>query len=345
LSGKEEGRATSGYCDLDVPLFPSLLIENKHLMLSDLEVQLGVPSGACLNSTCENVCPTRDKASAAYLLDTSVRISLRYAPRDDSESLTRLLLGVAFGVVWTLVIAAPIILWIRRRQARTRARHLVTLELAGLDNTYEGGGRGNSRHAALVHGIHAKSRRFKALKVSDWETVRGVTRRRHGWRVADAAVTREGMAILEKQVGLPGRNAPTTVVAKLEAGWVKITRPAVRGQVRLIEVTDDEEVTWGRDEEQVHDYLLITLPQSVRYAEGMSGEIKIDVHGMPVQWVGDRDRPALRGKLRGMSSASLPLYLKMSAASGAPHCPCSSRPHTSSSRPHALAAEGRIHYR
>jgi hypothetical protein len=31
----------------------------------------------------------------------------------------------------------------------------------------------------------------------------------------------------------------------------------------------------------------------------MSGEIKIDVHGMLVQWVGNRDTPALRGKLRG----------------------------------------------
>ncbi len=53
------------------------------------------------------------------------------------------------------------------------------------------------------------------------------------------------------QVGLLGRHAPKTVVAKLEAGWVKITRAAVRGHARLIEVTEDVEESLGRDQEQV----------------------------------------------------------------------------------------------
>jgi hypothetical protein len=53
------------------------------------------------------------------------------------------------------------------------------------------------------------------------------------------------------QVGLLGRHAPKTVVAKLEVGWVKITRAAVRGHARLIEVIEDEEDTFGRDQEQV----------------------------------------------------------------------------------------------
>ena len=45
---------------------------------------------------------------------------------------------------------------------------------------YEGGERGDPRLATRVHGLHTKPRRFKALKVSDWEAERGVTRRRHG---------------------------------------------------------------------------------------------------------------------------------------------------------------------
>jgi hypothetical protein len=54
------------------------------------------------------------------------------------------------------------------------------------------------------------------------------------------------------QVGVLGRHAPKTVVAKLEAGWVKITRAAVRGHARLIEVIEDaEEDSFGRDQEQV----------------------------------------------------------------------------------------------
>ena len=48
-----------------------------------------------------------------------------------------------------------------------------------------------------------------------------------------------------------GRHAPKTVVAKLEAGCVKITRAAVRGHARLIEVIEDAEDTFGRDQEQV----------------------------------------------------------------------------------------------
>jgi hypothetical protein len=49
---------------------------------------------------------------------------------------------------------------------------------------------------------------------------------------------------------------------------------------------------------QVHDYVLITLPQAVRYGEGVSGEIRIDVHGNPVEWERSRDSAAFRAKVR-----------------------------------------------
>ena len=49
---------------------------------------------------------------------------------------------------------------------------------------------------------------------------------------------------------------------------------------------------------QVNDYVLITLPQAVRYGEGVSGEIRIDVHGNPVEWERSRDSAAFRAKVR-----------------------------------------------
>ena len=55
----------------------------------------------------------------------------------------------------------------------------------------------------------------------------------------------------------------------------------------------------------MHDYLLITLPQSVRYAEGLSGEIKIDVHGKPVEWEGGKETAPLREKVLAEYASSL----------------------------------------
>lgn len=71
------GGNASAFCDQDVSLSPSHLIDTKNLKVSDLEVQIGTSGSLCTNSTCESECPPRDKDTAAYFLDTYVRISLR----------------------------------------------------------------------------------------------------------------------------------------------------------------------------------------------------------------------------------------------------------------------------
>jgi len=71
------GGNASAFCDQDVSLSPPRRIETKHLKLSDLEVQIGTSGGSlCANSTCDCESSPRGKDSAAYFLDTYVRISL-----------------------------------------------------------------------------------------------------------------------------------------------------------------------------------------------------------------------------------------------------------------------------
>jgi hypothetical protein len=76
------GGNASAFCDQDVSLFDtnnshSHLIDTKNLKFSDLEVQIRTSGSLCTNSTCESECTPRDKDTAAYFLDTYVRISLR----------------------------------------------------------------------------------------------------------------------------------------------------------------------------------------------------------------------------------------------------------------------------
>ena len=47
----------------------------------------------------------------------------------------------------------------------------------------------------------------------------------------------------------------------------------------------------------MHDYVLITLPQSVRYSDGISGEIRIDVYGNVLEWDGAKDSATFRSKV------------------------------------------------
>lgn len=225
----------------------------------------------------------------AHYIDAQVRVSVKHASSDGS--LMRLFLGIIFALVWTLIMSVPLILWLRRRRARadeTRAAQMVVRSGPA--------GGATRRGARGQHGLRTKPRRFKALKITDWEAERGVSRRRHGWVVADAQVVREAVAILENDPGVLGRHAPNSVVAALETGWVKITRAAVRRQPRTIQVTEDPEPL-PRDEAQEHEYVLITLPQSVRYGEGVSGEIRIDVHGNPIEWQKARDNADFRSKV------------------------------------------------
>jgi hypothetical protein len=76
------GGNASAFCDQDVSLSSSENLklsdlETKNLKLSDLDVQIGTSGSLCTNGTCESECPPRDKDTAAYFLDTYVRISLR----------------------------------------------------------------------------------------------------------------------------------------------------------------------------------------------------------------------------------------------------------------------------
>ena len=254
-------------------------------------------------SACHRLCErTRggghggDGAVRMYV-DAAVRVRVWHASPSDA-SVTRVLIGVVFAVVWTVLMVVPLIVWMRRRRARAQRQlaadtHAAVLTAA--DGVAEGSRRPASRRGARGHGLRTKPRRFKALKVTDWVAERGLLRRRHGWVLADADVVREGMAIVENDPGVLGRHAPNRVVARLEKGWVQITRAAVRGLPRSVVVLDGAEEV-ERDEQQAHDYVLITLPQSIRYSHGISGDVRIDVLGNIVEWEGAKDSAAFRAK-------------------------------------------------
>jgi hypothetical protein len=51
-----------------------------------------------------------------FWIDADVRVWVHYKTLDDS--LTRLLLGIIFAIVWVLIMSVPLILWLRRRRAQ-----------------------------------------------------------------------------------------------------------------------------------------------------------------------------------------------------------------------------------
>ena len=109
-------------------------------------------------------------------------------------------------------------------------------------------------------------------------------------------VARDAEGILKSDPGVLGRHAPDMVVAKLEEGWIIIKRAAVRGQPRTVEVSEAHAQP-PKDPAQLFDYVLITLPESVRYSKGVSGEIRIDVYGNIVEWAGARDSEGFQAKV------------------------------------------------
>ena len=156
---------------------------------------------------------------AAPYVDAQVTVRVAAAAAQD-DSLIRLFLGIIFAVVWTLIMSVPLILWLRRRRARAGMRktpHRTEKLLPKTDllcpktdlittaparacageiraaQIMVGRGApatvGAARRGARGHGVRTKPRRFKALKVSDWVADRGISRRRHGWVLADAQVT------------------------------------------------------------------------------------------------------------------------------------------------------------
>ena len=278
-------------CAVRAPLVPRRTVPNLDQQLKpfnnklmSLEVNVG-PGSDCANAA---ECQSCDIDSAIFWVDADVRVWVHYTTVDDS--LMRLLLGIVFAVVWVFVMSVPLILWLRRRRAQARERmeaHLVALPRST---------NGTSRRGARHLGVRTKPRRFKALKVTDWVAERGISRRRHGWVLATAQVARDAEAILQSDPGVLGRHAPDVVVAKLQEGWITIKRAAVRGQPRTVEVTEEHQQPL-KDPAQFYDYVLITLPESVRYSEGVSGEIRIDVHGNILEWAGARDSEGFRAKV------------------------------------------------
>jgi len=133
------------------------------------------------------------------------------------------------------------------------------------------------------------------MRKADWEGQPGDQRRRHGWMLADESVVSQARDIIEKDSSLLGRHAPNVVVARMEAGWIRITRPRERGQPRLVEVSSEpfEE----RDTEADDDYILVTIPQSVQYGQGVSGQIAVDVHGNVLPWQGSKESAEFRKKV------------------------------------------------
>jgi hypothetical protein len=278
-------------CAVRAPLVPRRTVPNlaeqlKRLnnKLVSLEVTVG-PGSDCRNAA---ECQSCDIDSAVFWVDADVRVWVHYTTVNDS--LTRLLLGVVFAVVWVFIMSVPLVLWLRRRRAQARER--MDALLVALPRS----ARGTSRRGARHLGVRTKPRRFKALKVTDWVAERGISRRQHGWVLATAQVARDAEAILQSDPGVLGRHAPNVVVAKLEEGWITIKRAAVRGQPRTLEFTEAHQQPL-KDPAQVYDYVLITLPESVRYSEGVSGEIRIDVHGNILEWSGARDSEGFRAKV------------------------------------------------
>jgi len=204
----------------------------------------------------------------------------------EEDLATRLLLGIVFALVWTVIMVVPIVMWIRRRRAYSSADPRAF----GAPTA-----RGHARNGARDHGIRAKPRRFKVVVKTDWDGDPGVQRRNIGWILADEEIVKQAITILEKDVTVMGRGAPTVVVASMQGDyWAKLTRPPERGQPRTVELSA---TVLQRPPEQAVDWVLITLPQSVRYASGVSGEIHIDIFGNVIPWEGTRETGEFRKKV------------------------------------------------
>jgi len=263
----------------------------------DLEVEIGYEGEGF---TCQN---------KKYYLNARVKMSREFELSESDDSTTRLLLGIVFAIVWTVIMVVPVILWLRRRRAQGPEIAAQNQRLIRQATT---------RRNAREHGVRTRPRRFKVLKKSDWETEHGDHRRRHGWVMADEAIVREAMEILERDSALMGRHLPNMVVAKMETGWVRVTRARERGESRTIEVnmeapfSDSESSSPERESAEREQYVLITLPQSVHYSQGVSGQIAIDVHGNIVPWAGTKDTAGFREKVdklrRGLDRSRRPRF-------------------------------------
>jgi hypothetical protein len=186
---------SSALCKPYVVLLPA----QKHALSSTLSSRLSVSVGPgaphCKEqaagpdgnlAACNGVCQ-----DLMYYIDANVRIKIMHATGDDS--LMRLLLGITFSIVWTVIVSVPLAIWLRRRRAHANQTVLTLDSVAvGCERI---GHAGRQRGGARGHGIRTKPRRFKALKVSDWEAERGASRRRHGWVVANDQAVREGRAL------------------------------------------------------------------------------------------------------------------------------------------------------
>eukprot|EP00802_Teleaulax_amphioxeia_P006958 Tamp_06964.p1 GENE.Tamp_06964~~Tamp_06964.p1 ORF type:complete len:845 (-),score=150.88 Tamp_06964:64-2436(-) len=293
-AGSEEADELRERCAVRAQLLRRRTVPTAHIhahalkhynKLISFEVDVG-PGSPCTSS---DQCEACDIKSAMFWIDADVRVWVHYKTLDDS--LTRLLLGIIFAIVWVLIMSVPLILWLRRRRAQARER--MAAQLVTMTRTPA---VGTLRRGARTLGVRTKPRRFKALKVSDWAAERGISRRRHGWVLASPQVAQDAEGILQSDPGVLGRHAPDVVVAKLTEGWITIKRAAVRGQPRTVEVSEAHGQP-AKDPAQVYDYVLITLPESVRYSEGVTGEIAIDIYGNIVEWAGARDSEGFRAKV------------------------------------------------
>eukprot|EP00960_Hanusia_phi_P040129 754266-Hanusia_phi.AAC.2 len=257
----------------------SSFIQVAYLQISDVTVgslKLG-SSPITVSVGRASACGTSDStcqpcgSTTSYL---SVRVYAEFSYVAASNgSATRLLLGIVFAIVWTIIMVVPVIVWLRRRRANGMEDQGGFQQLHVIMPT--------SRRSARRRAIRTRPRRFKAMKEGEWEGERGENRRRHGWVLSSAEVTEQSREILERNSSILGRNAPAAVVCKLVDGWCKIVRATERGQPRRILVSSEE---IERESVQKEGYVLITLPQSVRYGQGVSGEIQVDIFGNIVPW-------------------------------------------------------------
>uniref|UniRef100_A0A7S0F765 HECT-type E3 ubiquitin transferase n=1 Tax=Hanusia phi TaxID=3032 RepID=A0A7S0F765_9CRYP len=270
----------------------SSFIQVAYLQISDVTVgslKLG-SSPITVSVGRASACGTSDStcqpcgSTTSYL---SVRVYAEFSYVAASNgSATRLLLGIVFAIVWTIIMVVPVIVWLRRRRANGMEDQGGFQQLHVIMPT--------SRRSARRRAIRTRPRRFKAMKEGEWEGERGENRRRHGWVLSSAEVTEQSREILERNSSILGRNAPAAVVCKLVDGWCKIVRATERGQPRRILVSSEE---IERESVQKEGYVLITLPQSVRYGQGVSGEIQVDIFGNIVPWNHCKESEDLRVKI------------------------------------------------
>lgn len=105
-----------------------------------LDVEIGYEG---MGFTCQNT---------EHFLRARVTLSREFEPVASADSTIRLLLGIVFAIVWTIIMTVPVILWLRRRRAQApeiaaQQRRLIR--------------QATTRHTVRQHGVRTRPRRFK----------------------------------------------------------------------------------------------------------------------------------------------------------------------------------------